>query len=213
MELIKEIGLEREFFLLRKDDDSIVEPIEYEFPADIFGFLVEFRSKPWKHLNTVKMTWDMEKSYWRHRADIFDMKFHDAPYMLVPNSTGQYFCNKYNGANYPDCTKNIYKKITGSHHLGIFFDWDSYGNCLLTAGMHVHFSQRDSKCNVIPFTDAQIMQIVKHMDDVFRPAITAAHRILGEWEPKKHGFEYRSLPCDIDEYHVLKEAFYILRSV
>ena len=39
------------------------------------------------------------------------------------------------------------------------------------------------------------------------------HLLYGEWEKKTHGFEYRSLPCNVDIYKVLKESFKILRSV
>ena len=214
MNEIREIGIEREFFLLRKTksmnlDERIVEPKEYEFPADIFGFLVELRSEPWMHLNTVKMTWDMTKSYWEHRADKFGMELADIPYIVVPLRKGKYFYNKYGGDRYIDFTKNIYGKKE-THHLGMFFDTD---NCLLTAGMHVHFSIRDTDCNVVKFTKEQIEEIVASMDNIFKEEIEQTRRIPGEWEPKQHGFEYRSTPCNVDVYKVLKSAFNILRKV
>jgi len=210
----REVGLEREFFLLRKDTNEIVEPIEYEFPSDVFGFLVELRSRPWVHLNTVKMTWDMEKSYWEHRAKKFGMKLVDIPYTIVPYKQGKYYYNKYGGDKYEDLTKNVYSenKDKQSHHLGMFFDEDK-DECMLTSGMHVHFSIRDENCNVIPFTNDQIELIVKHMDLKFYDIIQASKRRFGEYEPKKHGFEYRSLPCNADVYRVLEEAFFILRNI
>lgn len=211
---IREVGIEREFFLLKKDktlslQERIIEPLEYEFPSDIFGFLVELRSEPWMHLNTVKMTWDMTKSYWEHRADKFGMELVDLPKIEVPLKKGKYFYNKYGGDKYEDYTKNIYGNRK-THHLGMFFNDNS---CILTAGMHVHFSIRDSDCNIIPFNQGQINTIVKEMDESFHEDIFETGRIPGEWEPKKHGFEYRSIPCNTDVYKVLKVAFNILRRV
>lgn len=213
-EYISEVGIEKEFFLLRKETstniwDRIVEPKEHEFPADIFGFLVELRSEPWMHLNTVKMTWDMTKSYWEHRADKFGMELVDIPYMIVPKEKGQYFYDKYHGEKYTDFTKNIYG-LQGSHHLGMFFENES---CMLTAGMHVHFSIRDRNCNVIQFSQNQIEEIVQTMDEVFKKEILETKRLRGEYEPKQHGFEYRSVPCNVDEYKTLKVAFNVLRKV
>jgi hypothetical protein len=213
--IFTEIGIEKEFFLLRQGHseniyERIVEPKEYEFPADCFGFLVELRSEPWNHLNTVKMTWDMTKSYWEHRADKFGMELVDIPYMIVPKNKAKYFYNKYGGDRYADLTKNIYNTTKGSHHLGMFFDGDS---CRLTAGMHVHFSIRDYHGNVIPFSTEQVHKIVETMDNAFKREITDTDRILGEYEMKQHGFEYRSTPCNVDVYKTLKVAFGILRKV
>ncbi|MBN1664956.1 MAG: hypothetical protein JW943_15260 [Deltaproteobacteria bacterium] len=209
-----EIGIEKEFFLLRKGDspnlyDQIVEPREYEFPADAFGFLVELRSEPWMHLNTVKMTWDMTKSYWEHRADKFGMELADMPYLVVPKEKVKYFYDKYEADASEDATKNIYDN-KGSHHLGMFFNDET---CRLTAGMHVHFSMRDKSGRVIPFASEKIYEIVKTMDDAFQTEITAADRIAGEYEIKRHGFEYRSLPCNVAVYETLKTAFHVLRRV
>jgi len=209
-----EIGIEKEFFLLRKGHfpnlyDRIVEPREYEFPADAFGFLVELRSEPWMHLNTVKMTWDVTKSYWEHRADKFGMELVDMPYLVVPKGKAEYFYDKYGAGRSADLTKNIYE-TKGSHHLGMFFDGDT---CRLTAGMHVHFSMRDHKCNVIPFRSEQIHEIVKTMDDAFEKEISDSDRIIGEYEIKQHGFEYRSAPCNVDVYKTLKVAFDVLRRI
>ena len=221
MNEFREIGLEREFFTLRRGIESpserIVEPADYEFPRDIFGFLTEITSKPWMHLNTVKMTWDMEKSYWEHRADKFGIELVDIPYIDVPRKTAQYFYDKYGAVNYQDLTQNIYNKhgIDGpeeckSHHLGMFFNGE---NCRLTSGFHVHFGIRNEFGIIVPFTKDQIKSIVLHMDESFDKEISETERIKGEWEPKQHGFEYRSLPCNVDVYSVLKEAFKILRSI
>jgi len=77
--------------------------------------------------------------------------------------------------------------------------------------MHVHFSSRDPKTgNVI---NLPIEDIVYLMDNYFMDEIQESGRNIGEWEPKTHGFEYRSLPCNADVYEVLKKGFEILRNV
>jgi hypothetical protein len=92
----------------------------------------------------------------------------------------------------------------------MFFNGDT---CRLTAGMHVHFSKRDQSGRVIPFETEQVYRIVKTMDEAFQKEITAADRIAGEYEIKRHGFEYRSAPCNADVYKTLKVAFNVLRRV
>ena len=122
---------------------------------------------------------------------------------------GKYFYDKYGGADYEDYTKNVYG-TKETHHLGMFFSGDE---CLLTSGMHVHFSLTDKKGKIIPFTEDQIKSIVIYMDNIFKEDIERSKRVPGEWEPKEHGFEYRSIPCDADPHLVLEHAFKILREV
>ena len=213
----REIGIEREFFMVGKDKE-IVEPIKYGFPADAFGFLVELRSEPGAHLDIVKMTWDMTRSYWEHRAMRFGMELLDVPFLFKDNNIGKYFYDKYNAALTTDYTQNIYntdsKTKLPSHHTGIFFNWwGSTRQCLLTAGMHVHFSIRDETGIVVPFTIQQITEIVTYMDNKFENEISTTYRSKGEWEPKAHGFEYRSIPCNANVYKVLQHSFKILREV
>ncbi|MBN1381077.1 MAG: hypothetical protein JXA41_05330 [Deltaproteobacteria bacterium] len=160
-------------------------------------------------MNTVKMTWDMTKSYWEHRADKFGMELVDIPYLVVPTRKAKYFYDKYGADRSQDLTKNIYH-AKSSHHLGMFFNGD---NCKLTAGTHVHFSMRDGLGRVIPFSSPQVHEIVAAMDDAFQKEIAAADRISGEYETKQHGFEYRSLPCNVDVYKALKVAFHVLRKL
>ena len=49
------------------------------------------------------------------------------------------------------------------------------------------------------------------MDQKFKLEIEKYDRIKGEWEPKAHGFEYRSLPCNTDIHKILRESFKILK--
>jgi len=206
MKEIREIGLEREVFLLR--DSKIMEPSEYGFAYDEMGFLIEERSEPWRHLNTIQMTLEMQHMLFEHRAKFFGMDLAMTPTMLGSAEQVEYIADKYKIRDFEDYTKNIYGH-KNSHHLGIFpaDDKDFY---TLTAGIHVHFSSRTEHGRVV---ELPIENIVEKMDEAFHEDIQRTGRLPGEWEPKTHGFEYRSLPCDMDILSVLQTAFKILRSV
>jgi len=203
MQEIREIGIEREVFLLKRGE--IIEPAKYGFPHDEMGFLIEERSEPWRHLNTVQMTLEIQHMLLQHRASFFGMDMRMEPSMEGPAEWVNNIAARYNIYSFTDYTKNIYG-IKDTHHLGIFPINEEYKR--LTAGIHVHFSSRDTDGNVV---ELPIEAIVKQMDETFDEDITHSGRIPGEWEPKKHGFEYRSLPCDMDIQTVLQAAFKILR--
>jgi hypothetical protein len=99
---------------------------------------------------------------------------------------------------------------TSSHHLGVL-DSKIDDIKILTAGIHVHFSNRDSITGSV--IELPIEKIVRKMDEEFESIIKDTNRNLGEWEPKAHGFEYRSLPANADVYKILKKSFEILRNV
>jgi hypothetical protein len=145
------------------------------------------------------------------------MKVEEHPFKYESKEFVDHIENTYHISKFPDYTKNIYG-TNGSHHLGVFPVEKSASPvtkepCLyrLTAGIHVHFSSRDSDTGKI--IQLPIENIVKQMDEVFSKEIEFNGRIKGEWEPKTHGFEYRSLPCDVDITKVVKESFKILRSI
>lgn len=216
-EEIKEIGIEKECFLLKNGE--IMEPKLFGFPRDEFEFLVELRSLPSDRLYPVYLTLHQEELQYKLRANKFGMNLHDFPNMHANSDWVQRHWEKYNLAKYNDLdyTKNIYSDkddypLIGiqSHHLGVL-DTDDNLKKRLTAGIHIHFSSRDAETgNVI---DLPIEEIVEKMDLAFEHYIIDTNRNLGEWEPKAHGFEYRSLPCNVDTYKVLKNAFKILREV
>jgi len=217
---IREIGIEKEMFLLDKNAD-IMEPRLYGFPIDEFEFLVELRSLPSDEFNTKKpkespvfISLMNEEDNYKLRANKFGMKLSDKPSMTVENYWIGNLWDKYNLYELidNDYTKNIYKPSPKhkSHHIGVMNSTvDGYR--ILTAGMHVHFSSRDSHTGEV--IDLPIEKIVKSMDRKFSDEIYNTYRNKGEWELKAHGFEYRSLPCNCDVYKVLKESFKILRDV
>jgi hypothetical protein len=202
---IREVGIEKEAFLLK--DCVIQEPKRFGFPYDEMGFLIELRSLPSDRLYPVCTTISQEELQYSLRANKFGMIIASTPTMY----TNKQFINKiidtYHILDFPDRTKNIYGK-TKSHHLGVFMD-DDEDTVLLTSGIHVHFSSRDSKTGEV--IDLPVEDIVRKMDETFKNDIERTFRVPGEYEMKAHGFEYRSLPCDADLLKVLKYSFKILR--
>jgi len=205
---IREIGLEKEIFLLNKQGE-IMEPSMYGFPSDEMGFLIEIRSLPSDRFYPVYMTIHQEELQYKLRADKFGMHTIPDTNMYATPEFVENIIAKYRILEFTDFTKNIYG-VKGSHHLGIFSEPGT--DCSkLTAGIHVHFSSRDSETGEV--LQLPVENIVRQMDEVFEQEIKESGRLKGEWEPKKHGFEYRSLPCNADIYKVLKESFKILREV
>lgn len=205
---VLEIGLERELFLL-DSHKNIKEPKQFGFPRDQFEFLVEIRSLPSDRFYPVYTTMQQEELQYKLRANKFNMKLCNTPFIYVEKQWVDNLWNKYNLHSFKDYTQNIYGKQDHTHHKGVLPAGKD--KCKLTAGVHVHFSSRDKKTgNVIKLP---IEKIVSLMDKTFKQEVLESERILGEWEPKTHGFEYRSLPANIDIYKVLKESFKILRSV
>jgi len=160
-------------------------------------------------LYTIVTTLFNEELQYKLRANKFGFDLWETPFVIYDNKWIDKIAEKYKIHTFTDYTKNIYGKQE-THHLGIFHvNGEQYK---LTAGIHVHFSNRDLKTGEI--IELPIEDIVKKMDKAFSKEIKDTGRIPGEWEPKDHhGFEYRSLPCNVDIYKVLKESFKILRGV
>lgn len=78
---------------------------------------------------------------------------------------------------------------------------------ITTAGLHVHFSDEEVRsyrdenkilnelryCHIFDFPT-----IIKALDNQYKDAIKRTNRTAGLYELKPHGFEYRSLPNDVD---------------
>jgi hypothetical protein len=197
--VIDRIGIEREFFLLKKG--VIVEPALYGFPYDEFGFLVELRTRP--HTNSK----DLLKEYaelhsalvvYAEKLKLDLVVVHKMP---IDKTFINYLSKKYSYDSLLDTTANIYPYTAKSHATGLD---KGYG----TAGLHIHFSRHweDGRRVQLPF-----VEIIKALDNKFKDIILLAERNLGEFEIKVHGFEYRSLPADITLAIPVEFAFKILK--
>jgi len=208
MSEVREIGIEKECFLMQ--GKKIMEPQRYGFPFDEFEFLVELRSLPSDRAFPVITTLAQEELQNSLRAGKFNMILDDTPNRNVDNRWVKAHWDKYNLHRFDnqDLTQNIYASSEVSHHQGVIPCGE---RSRLTAGIHVHFSSRDSKTGDV--IELPVKEIVGAMDDAFRDDIEVSLRNLGEWEPKIHGFEYRSLPSNMNIKKVVQTAFKILRSV
>ncbi len=197
MKKLLEVGLEKEMFLVK--NGKIMEPKLYGFPFDEMGFLVEIRSYPSDNFYPILSSIQEPETLFKLRSKQLGMELIDEPFLETTNKFIQYISKKYRHDELRCLTKNIYGTKL-SHHTGIISQ-------RLTSGIHVHFSsRRGTKVLKLP-----VEEIVKEMDKKFRREIEKYNRIKGEWEPKVHGFEYRSLPCNTDTHKILEESFKILK--
>lgn len=203
MTYIDKIGIEHEFWLLDKYG-KILEPMLHGFTEiDEFGFLIELRTAP-SDYNKLLLH-DYHVKHWANycRAKHYGFELSTKPNMPRPEGFIEKLAKKYHYEQLKDLTANINSGVISSHATGVF---DGH----LTAGIHVHFSRHNQFGQRVQLP---IETIVKKMDWNFRSIIIEAGRILGEYELKTYGFEYRSLPANTPIKEVINRAFKILRSV
>jgi len=183
-----EVGLEREYFLLDKRTGQIVEPQLYGFPFDEFGFLIEVRTKP--HTTPRGLLRELRELENAHRlqAESLGLEIRMVHKMKLSKPFLIYLHRKHGYDSLPDLTANIHPGIFQSHATGIEEVWG-------TAGLHVHFSRKTEAGKRVQLP---IFEMVKELDARFFDDIENSGRIPGEFEIKVHGFEYRSLPTNVD---------------
>jgi len=203
--IYNEIGLEQEIWLLDKYN-KILEPSLYGFPSDEMGFLIEIRSEHSDNVDDIVRSIRTLKLINANKARKLGFHVVIEPYMDVDNEFIDYFSTKYKYNELPDFTRNVYGESKVTHHTGII------GN-KATAGLHVHFSRRVIDGNKCKLVKLPTEEIVKNMDNRFREYIIKSDRLLGEYELKQHGFEYRSLPDIAPLIPVTKYALEILENI
>lgn len=202
MEMLDRIGFEREFWLLDIKDNKIVEPSEYGFPSDEFGFLVEIRTHP--HTTARGLLDELNRLTLAHKAqaEALGLRLHLQARRFLGKSLKNCLKKKYAWDSLPDLTANVYEGITTTHATGI-------DGLIGTAGLHVHFSRHDEEGRRMQLP---IPDIVYAMDAFFGKTIAKANRVCGEFEIKPHGFEYRSLPATVDIEHVAVFTFTLFKT-
>jgi len=208
-----EVGIEKEFFLL-DSVGNIVEPALFGFPFDEFGFLVEVRTLPYtKTKPLIEELLDLISAH-EAQASKLGLRLHSTYKLRLDNDFVKHLKKKYAWDYLQDTTANIHSGVEASHATGID-QWNSrvlYG----TAGLHVHFSRknihpRSLRSPIIRRVQLPIEKIVTAMDVKFIQTILSCNRIEGEYEIKPYGFEYRSLPADINILPVVNFAFSLLK--
>lgn len=198
-----EVGIEREYFLL-DSDGNIVEPALFGFPFDEFGFLVEIRTLP--YTKTKPLIEELVGLISAHeaQAEKLGLKLRLCHRLSMDGEFVKHLRKKYAWDYLRDTTANIHNGVEVSHATGI----DRWTNKIIwgTAGLHVHFSrkrilfptQRVLEYPIIKRVQLPIDKIVLAMDARFSQPILLSNRIKGEYEIKPYGFEYRSLPADVN---------------
>ena len=196
------IGIEKEFWLLG-NNDVIQEPAIFNFPYDEYGFLVELRTRACTNPKALLIDFNKRLRLLEVKAKMLAFRLSDVAQMSVPKFFIEYLSPKYRYGSLLDLTANIHAGVKCSHATGIFPGY-------LTAGIHIHFSRYDNFGNRIQLP---IYEIVRKMDWNFRSIIKKSNRIMGEYELKPYGFEFRSLPANAPLEKVVERAFKILGSV
>jgi len=197
------IGLEKEFFIKKysgipnTDDETYYEEFISATDADISdtcdecGYLAEIRGEPKD--NIISAIFSLREKEFRLKRKIKEnIILSDSPYANIPKKLMFKFRRTYGkGAAHDEC---MYKDIKEKS--------------FQTAGLHIHFSNRYERtlhCNCGLTSTYQyseqlnVPRIIKALDKFFIKQIKEAKRQIGIYEMKPWGFEYRSLPNDINE--------------
>jgi len=221
---MKKIGFEREYFLVDNKGKLVINPSAYGFTTDDFGILVEARGKASKDMDEAVLSLMFEEKKLMNLAKKQNLKLVLEPNKKLSKKELTEVYGRY--SKDPSKAENMYgttKELDFSR---------------VNAGLHVHFSNEEKKTidktiNYIflpnfkekekKFTEKDteevivnyflnIPKIIRELDTIFKEEIKKANRRLGEYEIKPHGFEYRSLPNNIDILKVAEVAMNSLQN-
>ena len=178
------IGFEKEYFLLDSKNNMIFPP-EDQFPLDDFKFLVELRSDPGENFDDAYASLIREETRYSELANSLGLSLIPIPYMIIDKHIIENHMSKNNFYSIPPKTFNVYKH-TRTMHYGVFNISET--KSVLTAGLHIHYSDDKQFPNLADIAKHNDMIIGDHAD---------SYRILGECEYKEYpngqkGGEYRS---------------------
>lgn len=189
---IKTFGFEQEFFV--KDIDKSY-CIATSLPHDDCGYLAEARGQQHEDPRSARhlLRTAVEKLHTQAIEKRLSLHLH----ALVNDMPKEF--------------RRVMLRRFGKNPSQAFFaHGGSYRNTNPRAGLHIHFGTErriegfikdGSEYRSHTWTVVEplnVPRIIWMLDDAFRKEIKAAKRVLGEYEPKDWGFEYRSLPADID---------------
>lgn len=188
-------GFEREFFLYKKGVISLV-PKEGGIPMDECGYLVESRSEP--HFDPIKAAFLLLAEEFKLRMEVAKAgyKLVLKPFEIITPEFQRQALRHFGKNALPHERGNLWE-------LELPIEQDIVGR----AGLHIHFSNpidfRDKRHRLVGTASQMIdmVKIIQTLDKAFEKEITDARRIKGNYEMKSGthgGFEYRSLPANID---------------
>lgn len=188
-------GFEREFFVYKKGAISLV-PKDAGLPMDECGYLVESRSEA--HSDPIKAAFLLLAEEYRMTQQVSKagLKMVLKPFEIITKE-------------FERAALRVYGKGVSSHERGNLWglDFPITDDIVARAGLHIHFSNpveiRNEQGKVIYSGSGMfdMIKIIQTLDKAFEKEIADARRIKGCYEMKPHahgGFEYRSLPADVD---------------
>lgn len=173
---MKKYGLEQEFFVV---DTKTLQPIEIPkgIPMDSCGWLAEARTEPCERVASVMALLDLEtRKIGQALGD--GQALVVTGWMKIPPKVRRACLRKYGKGQ--DDTCSLY---------GQEFEWK-----VGMAGLHIHFSNRQEGDK----PQLNMPKMILQLDGVFRETLKHARRKPGLYEIKSYGFEYRSLPADVE---------------
>lgn len=182
---IKTFGFEKEFFVLDKNGKYTL--VTSEIACDECHWLAEARGEP-------------------HAYPLHAKHLLNAATELLHASASKHGMVLVDKALAPDFPKELLRLAHRKYGKNASHSYFAHGGCykhsIPRAGLHVHFGNaRDimhdgQKVATVEDT-VNVPRIIWMLDNAFRSEIKEAKRVPGEYEFKRWGFEYRSLPSTV----------------
>lgn len=201
---MRQFGFEQEFFIRNTAGDLVLAPKNLiNVGLDECGYLVEGRGKP--HDHPILAAYSLLAANHLMQAALSGAKnplilVKDLAFTKIPAVLQRKAIRRDGKHSYPENRGNLYGK-----------DY-SPSDRWQRAGLHVHFSDFE-KTRVFGRTGQStrsghhmfqihrpldMPRIILALDKAFKEEIKAAKRLLGMYEMKPYGFEYRSLPTTVN---------------
>lgn len=207
---MKQYGFECEYWVMPLGGEETAPIlVPQSIPSDECGYLAEVRAEPHKDPLTAAYLMLAEEDRLQYKARNFTV----GQCILVKNGATRQLSDEFKRQALRQRGKQEYPQGRGNIYGKDYSPKDK----LSRAGLHVHFSNSEEvrwtsegvackECGhrhksefsrTVP-QQQDIAKIVRTLDEAFKEQIKAAKRIPGFYELKPHGFEYRSLPADVN---------------
>jgi hypothetical protein len=185
------IGFEQEFFIV--NEAGLYVEVPKDIPQDGFPYLAEARGV--QASTALDAAFNLERevrrvSYLAGKQNL-RLAIFDAQIQLPKNKIREVLRRTGKGA---------------SRALNMYGKPHQHKDGLITAGLHVHFSNdheytyidaKGRECKYTTYFPLNIPRIIRALDCQFAEVIKNTKRQQGMYEMKSYGFEYRSLPTII----------------
>lgn len=213
---MKKYGFEKEYWVFDVNVPNIPIIVPKSLPSDECGYLAEVRGEPHVDPLVAAYLFLAEEDKTQMKASSFVAEkcvlSCDEPTRQLTPEFKREALRRFGKGAYPHERGNLWGK-----------DY-SPRDKLSRAGLHVHFSdtrvvehsthliclscgkdtnQKNTWKEEVP-QQQDMIKIIQVLDKAFAQEIKTAKRIPGCYELKPHGFEYRSLPADVDPIRVAK---------